>query len=55
MPVPRHAASHPTTLYNKNLLEPARGVGIESHRIPWNLMESPRNIRLFQQNAGLKM
>ena len=26
-----------------------RDVGIESHRNPWNLMESPRKIRLFQQ------
>ncbi len=32
-----------------NLLEPTRGVGIESHRNQWKLMESLRKIRLFQQ------
>ena len=35
----------------KNLLEPARDVGIESHRNPWKLMGSPRTIRLFQHKV----
>lgn len=35
-------------LYSNYLLEPARGVGIEFHRITWELMKSPRKFCLFQ-------